>query len=184
MMGCLFKTHPDMVGELVTKLRTEVLAAAFASGVQKRLKFGLFVLDDMVEHLGPNYFSPEDYNMIVTTVCSFAQNKSSSLRQASAYGIGVIAQYGGHAFAPHADQCLTSLRSAVDYQMSSKVSEKKSKQDQFNHARDNAIASIGKVIKFQRQYIESNPEMSAQITRYWIDHLPITHDVEEGQAQY
>jgi importin-5 len=32
LMGCLFKTHPDMVSELVKKLRTETLAAAFASG--------------------------------------------------------------------------------------------------------------------------------------------------------
>jgi hypothetical protein len=148
LMGCLFKTHPDMVGELVTKLRTETLAHAFASGVQKRLKFGLFILDDMVEHLGPTYFRPEDYKVIVETVGSFAQNKSSSLRQASAYGIGVIAQYGGHAFAPHAEFCLTSLRGAVEFPMSAKVTEKIRKQDQFHHARDNAIASIGKVVKF------------------------------------
>jgi importin-5 len=134
----------------------------------------------MVEHLGPNYFSPEDYNTIVQTVCSFAQNKSASLRQASAYGIGVIAQYGGHGFITHADFCLASLRSAVDYQMSAKVQEKKSKQDQFHHARDNAIASIGKVIKFQREYIQSRPELGP-ITKYWIDNLPITHDVQEGQ---
>ncbi len=129
LIGCLFKTHPDMVQPLVHKLRTETLAAAFASGTQKRLKFGLFVLDDMVEHLGPNYFSPEDYNVIVQTVASYSQNKSSSLRQASAYGIGVIAQYGGHAFAPHAEFCLAALRGAVDFQMSAKVQEKKSKQD-------------------------------------------------------
>jgi len=40
----------------------------------------LFVLDDMVEHLGPNYFSPQDYGVIVNTVCSFANNKGASLR--------------------------------------------------------------------------------------------------------
>lgn len=32
--------------------------------------------------------------------------------------------------------------------MTGKVHEKKSKQEQFYHARDNAIASIGKVIRF------------------------------------
>ena len=38
-----------------------MLPAAFGSGDQKRLKFAIFVLDDMVEHLGPTYFSPEDF---------------------------------------------------------------------------------------------------------------------------
>jgi hypothetical protein len=32
--------------------------------------------------------------------------------------------------------------------MSGKVQEKKAKSTQFYHARDNAIASIGKVLKF------------------------------------
>lgn len=26
--------------------------------------------------------------------------------------------------------------------------------------------------------------MSGYITKYWIDHLPITHDIEEAQLQY
>lgn len=152
--------------------------------MQKRLKFGLFVLDDMVEHLGPNYFPAADYSVIVQTVCSFAGNKSASLRQASAYGIGVIAQHGGHAFVPHADFCLQALRGAVEFQMSAKVQEKKSKQDQYHHARDNAIASIGKVIKFQNEYVQSQEQLRTQITKYWVDKLPITHDVEEAQMQY
>ena len=32
--------------------------------------------------------------------------------------------------------------------MSGKVNEKKQKSIQFHHARDNAIASIGKILKF------------------------------------
>ena len=49
------------------------------------------------------------------TVCSFALNKSASLRQAAAYGIGVIATHGGHAFAAQAENCLTALKTAVEY---------------------------------------------------------------------
>lgn len=65
LLGILFKTHKSMVADIVTKLRTEMLVAAFGSNNQKRYKFALFVLDDMVEHLGPTYFSHEDYSMIV-----------------------------------------------------------------------------------------------------------------------
>lgn len=61
-----------MVSTIVNTLRQTTLNDAFASEVQKRKKFGLFILDDMVEHLGPNYFTPADYAVIVQTVCSFA----------------------------------------------------------------------------------------------------------------
>lgn len=65
LLGILFKTHRSMVANIVQHLRSEVLVQAFGSNNQKRYKFGLFVLDDMVEHLGPTYFSQEDYSMIV-----------------------------------------------------------------------------------------------------------------------
>lgn len=42
-----------------------MLPAAFQSNEQKRKKFGLFVLDDMVEHLGPTYFTQDQFSMIV-----------------------------------------------------------------------------------------------------------------------
>lgn len=68
--------------------------------------------------------------------------------------------------------------------MTGKVHEKKAKTTQFYHARDNAIASIGKVIKFQEAYVRQNPQMAQQLSTFWINTLPITHDVEEAQLQY
>lgn len=72
LIGSLFKTAPNMVTALVQILRQTVLNDAFSSNVQKRKKFGLFILDDMVEHLGPDYFPQNEYGVIVSTVCSFA----------------------------------------------------------------------------------------------------------------
>jgi len=73
------------------------------------------------------------------------------------------------------------LREAVEYGMSSKVQEKKSKQDQFYHAQDNAVASIGKVLKFQRAWVDqAGPTIKLEMTKYWLDHMPITHDTEEA----
>ena len=184
LMGVLFKTHKDFVAPLVQKLRSETLVAAFTSSEQKRLKFALFVLDDLVEHLGPSYFSPEDFKAIVQTICQFSGNQSASLRQASAYGIGVIAEHGGEAFAETSELCLQSLKTAIDFAMTPKVEAKQMKVTQYHHARDNAIASIGKVLKFQQSYVQSNPQIAAQLVQYWLGLLPITHDLEEAQIQY
>ena len=161
LMGALFKTHRDLVAPLVQKLRSDLLPAAFQSGDQKRLKFAIFILDDMVEHLGPTYFSAQDFQQIVTTICNFAGSQSASLRQAASYGIGVVAQYGGEAFAATADLCLSSLKSAIDFAMTPKVEAKQMKVTQYNHARDNAIASLGKIIKYKQAYINNNPQVAA-----------------------
>jgi hypothetical protein len=148
------------------------------------MKFGLFVLDDMVEHLGPAYFAADDYQKIVQTVCMFANNKSASLRQASAYGIGVIAQHGGPAFASHSEHCLKALDDAINFQMSGKVHEKKEKSTQFHHARDNAIASLGKVLFYQKSLIQTNQPIYEKLAQNWVGLLPITHDIEEAQLQF
>lgn len=80
LMGALFKTHRDFVAPLVQRLRTELIPACFASSEQKRYKFALFILDDMVEHLGPSYFSQEDFMAIVNGICNFCAHQSASLR--------------------------------------------------------------------------------------------------------
>ena len=61
LMGVLFKTHSQFVAGLVARLRNEIIPECFAASEQKRFKVALFILDDMVEHLGPNYFSAEDF---------------------------------------------------------------------------------------------------------------------------
>ena len=69
LLGILFKTHRSMINNIVQKMRGETLQQAFSSTEQKRLKFGLCVLDDMIEFLGPSYFSADDYLSIVNTIC-------------------------------------------------------------------------------------------------------------------
>jgi hypothetical protein len=84
----------------------------------------------------------------VKTVCSFVSNSAASIRQAAAYGIGVIAQNSGPAFVRDCENCLSALKAGIELTPSAKVQEKKLKLTQFHHARDNAIASLGKVLKF------------------------------------
>ena len=127
LMGALFKTHREYVHGLVQKIRDEIIPECFASNEQKRFKFALFILDDMVEHLGPSYFSAEEFQSIVSAICSFSNHTSAALRQASAYGIGVIATNSGSAFSSCSDLCLQSLRSGVEFPITPKIQGKKEK---------------------------------------------------------
>ena len=54
----------------------------------------------------------------------------------------------------------------------------------YHHARDNGIASIGKVIKYQSAVVQGNPQYAGNLVTYWLSLLPITHDIEEAAAQF
>jgi hypothetical protein len=60
--------------------------------------------------------------------------------------------------------------------MDNATKEKKNKQTQFNHARDNAIAALGKIIKHQEANIDA-----ATIIPGWFQLLPLKHDLEEAK---
>ena len=74
--------------------------------------------------------------------------------------------------------CLESLKNAISFQMDNATKEKKSKQTQFNHARDNAIAALGRIVKYQEAHIDA-----AQIIPTWLSLLPLHHDLEEAKIQ-
>jgi len=143
---------------------------------QKR-KFMLFILDDMVEYLGPDFLGPV-YPKIVEQICSNANSKFAAIRQAAVYGIGMVAQHGGAAFQPLSELCLNSVKTAIEFPMDSKIKEKKSKQSQFFHAKDNAVAALGKVLKYQNTACDMNI-----LVPFWLNQLPLTHDMEEAQTQ-
>ncbi len=54
IIGTIFKTHKDKVSNLLNLLFTTVLPGALLqTEVKDKTKFVLFILDDMVEFLGP-----------------------------------------------------------------------------------------------------------------------------------
>lgn len=105
-------------------------------------------MDDMVEYLGPEVLGAH-YANVAGQIIKFCSSPVAALRQAAAYGIGVMAKNGGAAFATVVNECLLGLKQAIDYQMPAAIQEKKSKAKQFKHAKDNAVSALGKVIRYQ-----------------------------------
>ena len=58
ILGILFKTHKNSCRNLVQKLIIEVLPAVAKDDTKHKNKFLLFILDDMVEYLGPDFLGP------------------------------------------------------------------------------------------------------------------------------
>jgi len=111
-------------------------------------------MDDMVEYLGPEVLGAH-YANVATQIIKFCASPVAALRQAASYGIGVMAKNGGAHFSTVVNQCLEGLRVSIEYQMPANIKEKKSKAKQFNHAKDNAVSALGKIIRYQTATIDT-----------------------------
>lgn len=58
LFGAMFKTHTNSCRNLVQKLITSILPKYATEDNKQHHKFLLFVLDDMVEFLGPEFLGP------------------------------------------------------------------------------------------------------------------------------
>jgi hypothetical protein len=90
----------------------------------------------------------------------------------------MIAEHGGPQFQVVSQMCLASIKNAIDFQITDIIRSKKSKQTQFYHAKDNAVAALGKVLKFQHACVDMT-----LLTPYWLSQMPLTHDLEEAKIQ-
>lgn len=65
IIGIIFKTHPQLSGNIVQGLFAGLLTETLQSEEKVKNKFALFVMDDMVEYLGPEIL--KDHYVTVST---------------------------------------------------------------------------------------------------------------------
>lgn len=176
LIGILFKTHSQLCGPLIDGLFATTLRETVVSPIKQKKKFALFILDDMVEFLGEGIGAK--FSDVSQALLAFANNQSPALRQASVYGIGLMAQNCGPLFASVSANSLQQLRAAIEIEKPAKDAAGKNKEKQWRHARDNAISALGKVIRYQSGTIDTN-----QVVPSWVQLMPIVTDVEEAKIQ-
>lgn len=177
IVGIMFKTHGNFSGNLINELFTIILPPALASSEKQKIKFGLFVMDDMIEFLGPELLGSH-YTTVAREIIKRCDSSIAAVRQAASYGIGIMAEKSEAHFAEISNDCLMGLKLAIEYQMPASVKEKKAKVKQFMHAKDNAVSALGKIIKFQSTIVDINT-----LIPNWLGLLPIKNDVDEAKTQ-
>lgn len=177
IMGILFKTHGPLCGALINELFTNIVPQALQSKEKKKIKFGLFVMDDMVEFLGPEILGVH-YVSIAKEIIKFCTSSIAACRQAASYGIGVMAEKAGAHFAQISTECLMGLKGAIEYLMPANVQEKKSKVNQFMHSKDNAVSALGKIVRYQAGTVDVK-----LLVPNWLGLLPLKNDIDEAKIQ-
>uniref|UniRef100_A0A8C5C657 TOG domain-containing protein n=1 Tax=Gadus morhua TaxID=8049 RepID=A0A8C5C657_GADMO len=128
-------------------------------------QWGLCIFDDVVEHCSPTSFKYAD--LFLRPMLQSLVDASPEVRQAGAYGVGVMAQYGGESYRPFCTEAIALLVGAIQ------AAESRSKENV--NATENCISAVGKVMRFR-------PECAnvTEILPHWLAWLPLNEDKEEA----
>lgn len=104
----------------------------------------------------------------------YAAHSACEIRQAVVYGLGEFAKYTKKDF----ENYYLNLINALSASLEVKKADTDGK-DEFLSAKDNAVSSIGKIIKYQSKSINLEETISK-----WLHLLPIEVDKVEAYDQY
>ncbi|RXM36693.1 Importin-5 [Acipenser ruthenus] len=128
-------------------------------------QWGLCIFDDVVEHCSPASFKYAEY--FIRPVLQSLCDSSPEVRQAAAYGIGVMAQFGGDNYIPFCTEAIPLLVGVIQ------AADSKAKENV--NATENCISAVGKVMKYRPECVNVS-----EVLPHWLSWLPLNEDKEEA----
>uniref|UniRef100_A0AAR2IXI6 Importin-5 n=1 Tax=Pygocentrus nattereri TaxID=42514 RepID=A0AAR2IXI6_PYGNA len=128
-------------------------------------QWGLCIFDDVIEHCSPSSFKYAEYFLrpMIQSLC----DTSPEVRQAAAYGIGVMAQFGGENYRPFCTEAIPLLISVIQ------AADSRAKENV--NATENCISAVGKIMRYRPECINVN-----EVLPHWVSWLPLNEDKEEA----
>ncbi|CAO3641141.1 unnamed protein product [Cunninghamella echinulata] len=167
-MQAIFKTHHEAFLPYFDKMLPLVLQFLGHTNSSAR-QWAICVFDDVIEFTGVASFNYSNY--FLQAMLNGLADPTGEVRQASAYGIGVSAQFGGPQYA---DACAAALDPLFT------IIKAPNARDEDNvMITENAISAVSKICQFNGSKIDVNSVLSA-----WVDTLPITNDDQEAPIVY
>ena len=99
------------------------------------------------------------------------QDTSAEVRQAAAYGCGVMAQFGGSEYAPACAKALPLLAQVI--------ANGESREKSNITSTENCVSAVSKICKYNNSMVNVN-----EIIPNWLTWLPVTEDHEEAPHVY
>ncbi|XP_071991564.1 importin-5 [Engystomops pustulosus] len=128
-------------------------------------QWGLCIFDDVIEHCSPTSFKYAECFLrpLIQSIC----DSSPEVRQAAAYGVGVMAQFGGDNYRPFCTEALPLLVGVIQ------APDSKTKENV--NATENCISAVGKIMKYRPDCINVD-----EVLPHWLSWLPLHEDKEEA----
>lgn len=131
-------------------------------------QWAICVFDDLVEYTGA---ASAKYagDFVPSIAAALEDRKSSDLRQAAAYGVGVMAQFGGDAYTEF-------VAGAALPVLLREMQRPDGRESENVFATENMTASIGKILQFRAASVPDAPRLLHE----WFRGLPVCHDMDEA----
>lgn len=177
LIGKIFATHKNDSQDVVNEILFKMIPKYFRneSSVFEK-KMGMYLIDDICEYLGQEYIPANIWDEIPQALIKYSNHEECSLRQPALYGMGCYAQNSKSGFEKYAYDFITNIYSALN------ISKENKNAENWMLARDNAIASLGRIIKFQHTHVLPN-DLPNLILK-WLQGLPIEEDEHEMPEQH
>lgn len=176
IIGVLFRVYKERALPIFGEVYANLITPAMKDGKTKSKHFGMFLIDDAVEHLGA-HLPKETLKLFLTMLSPFVLDKELELRQAALFGVGIVAVALGPEFPPLMPQVMQLLASAIDLPKAEDDYHKF-----FLTVKENGVASLGKIL--QTFGASLPPADLTAWTLFWLKNLPIVHDHKEAVGQH
>ena len=101
-------------------------------------QWGLCIFDDVIEYTGPSALNYQQH--FVQQMLHYVTDPQADVRQAAAYGLGVMGQYGGPNFA---QICETAIPRLVEV-----IQAPNSREPENVNPTENSISAVTKILKW------------------------------------
>jgi len=169
IMHALFGTFKTDTLHIFEKLLPQFVKLLHPTQPWSNRQWALCIFDDLIEHTGALSIKYQEYFLdnLMKSIC----DKQGEVRQAAAYGIGVMAQFGGD---DYANTCATAIPILMQV-----IQHPESRADENLSPTENAISAVTKILKYNNTCVNVD-----EILPHWLATLPVWEDEDEAIHVY
>ncbi|CAM6081611.1 unnamed protein product [Calypogeia fissa] len=165
-LGTLIKTFKNPFLPYFEELIIYITPMLGKDRTPEEKRVAICIFDDVAEQC--REAAVKYYDTFLPFLLEASMDPNADVRQASVYGIGVCAEFGGVKFKPLVGEALARLNAVV--------SQPSAASPENIMATDNAVSALGKICEFQRDSIDA-----AQVVPAWLSCLPLKNDMVEAK---
>lgn len=169
LIHALFSTHKEAFLPVFDQILQYVLKLLDQTHPWSDHQWGLCIFDDLVEYAGPASQNYQEH--FVQPMLHYVTAQQPEVRQAAAYGCGVIGQFGGPAYA---SICALAIPRLVEV-----IQNAEARQPENLNPTENAISAVTKILKWNGSAINLD-----EVIPHWLQWLPVYEDVDESPFVY
>ncbi|XP_066113316.1 ran-binding protein 6 isoform X2 [Saccopteryx bilineata] len=165
ILHSLFSTYKEKILPWFEQLLPLIVNLICSSRPWPDRQWGLCIFDDIIEHCSPTSFKYVQYfrwPMLLNI-----HDNNPEVRQAAAYGLGVMAQFGGDDYCSLCSEAIPLLVKVI------KCANSKTKKNVI--ATENCISAVGKILRFKPNCVNID-----EVLPHWLSWLPLHEDKEEA----